>query len=64
LAAAALLGGYRRRRASLPVEDFAVGSLKIMLSVFYAFVQIPYDYLYLVPAGATLGLLYWAVRRV
>ncbi len=58
LAAAGLGWYYHRHRTHVNTGFFLAGSLKIMLTIFYAFVQIPYFYLYLVPVGATIGLLY------
>lgn len=63
LAALGLLWHCWRQRSAFYFPAFAAGSLKIMLSVFYAFVQIPYDYLYLVPAGATVGLMYLVLKK-
>lgn len=41
----------------LPFAILALGSLKIYLVLFYAFIQIPYHYLYLVPLAISMGII-------
>lgn len=48
---------FFRQRQRYDLRLFLIGSLKIYLAVFYAFIQIPYHYLYLVPAILTLPIL-------
>jgi len=48
---------FFRNRGRYELRLYLTGSLKIYLAVFYAFIQIPYHYLYLVPAILTLPLL-------
>jgi len=48
---------FFRQRKHYDLRLFLIGSLKIYLAVFYAFIQIPYHYLYLVPAILTLPIL-------
>jgi hypothetical protein len=52
-----LLVYYRLKKASLPLNTFLLFSLKIYMAVFYAFIQIPYKYLYLVPVIISSSLL-------
>ena len=48
---------FFRQRKRYELRIFLLGSLKIYLAVFYAFIQIPYHYLYLVPAIVALPIL-------
>ncbi len=48
---------FFRHRGRYELRIFLLGSLKIYLAVFYAFIQIPYHYLYLVPAIIVLPIL-------
>ena len=48
---------FYRQRKHYDLRLFLIGSLKIYLAVFYAFIQIPYHYLYIVPAILTLPIL-------
>ncbi|MBB1286775.1 hypothetical protein HRH25_20510 [Flavisolibacter sp. BT320] len=50
-----------RKRVSVTV--FALASLKIYLAVFYHFIQIPYDYLFLTLLYASVPLLVFAMKR-
>ena len=52
-----------KNKEKLDRRIFNVGSLKIMLAVFYAFVQIPYSYLYLVPMGVSFVILFAAFNK-
>lgn len=55
----ALLGLiWWRFKDKLDFSLFAVCSLKISLAVFYAFIQIPYSYLYVTPIIVSLAVLY------
>jgi hypothetical protein len=47
-----------RFKDKLDFSLFAVCSLKISLAVFYAFIQIPYSYLYVTPVILSLAVLY------
>jgi hypothetical protein len=47
-----------RFKDKLDFSLFAVCSLKISLAVFYAFIQIPYSYLYVTPIILSLAVLY------
>lgn len=49
LAVGALTLYYIRRRKQLVLETFQLFSLKVYLTIFYCFIQIPYKYLFLVP---------------
>lgn len=53
-----LIFRFWKSKTALNPTNFALGALKIMLTVFYAFVQIPYAYLFLVPLGVTMVLLF------
>jgi hypothetical protein len=56
--AALLLGGYLiARKKNYPMQAYGVVSLKIYLSVFYAFIPIPYHYLYLTPCLLSVALI-------
>ncbi len=53
---------YLRLRRKTTLHTYLLFSLKIYLSVFYAFVQIPYKYLFLLPVAVTAGLLLHSFR--
>lgn len=59
----ALLYYYWKKRTSTNLNVFLLFSFKVYLAVFYAFIQIPYKYLYLVPVIVTSALLLQAFRR-
>lgn len=48
---------YYFRRATISLQHMLLFSLKVYLAVFYAFIQIPYKYLYLTPVIITSALL-------
>ena len=48
---------YRKNRAMVNTNTFLLFALKIYLAVFYAFIQIPYKYLYIVPVIISSALL-------
>lgn len=48
---------YWRKRHEYSVQSFLLFSLKVYLTVFYAFIQIPYKYLMLVPVLVSATLL-------
>jgi len=48
---------YVRNRARYSVQVFLLFSFKIYIAVFYAFIQIPYRYLYLTPLVITAALI-------
>ena len=47
-----------RKKEKLNSQIFNVSSLKILLTIFYGFIQVPYSYLYLVPLGLSFVVLY------
>ncbi|MFM9945110.1 MAG: hypothetical protein ACKVQB_07720 [Bacteroidia bacterium] len=49
---------YLKTKEKLDVRLFMLGSLKIYLTLFYGLIQVPYPYLFMVPAGFTLALLF------
>jgi hypothetical protein len=51
------LGAYFYRHRHIPVQQYMLFSLKVYLTVFYAFIQIPYKYLFLVPIMVSCALL-------
>jgi len=53
----------KKNKQKLDSRIFNVASLKIMLAVFYAFVQIPYSYLYFVPMGVSFVVLFAAFNK-
>ncbi len=58
------LGFYlNKNKEKLDTKIFNVASLKIMLAIFYAFVQIPYSYLYLVPMGVSFIVLFASFNK-
>ena len=52
-----------KNKKKLDHRIFNMASLKIMLTVFYAFVQIPYSYLYLVPMGVSFVVLFASFNK-
>ncbi len=58
LAAATLFFFFLKKKNETNARIYAVGALKIIITVFYAFVQIPYSYLFLVPLGLTQVMLF------
>ena len=44
-----LLAYYIRKRRIIPTDAFLLFSFKVYLAIFYAFIQIPYKYLFFVP---------------
>jgi hypothetical protein len=52
-----LVGIFQKIKRWVSPELFLLGSFKIMLAVFYSFIQIPYHYLYVVPMITTLPVL-------
>lgn len=60
----AILGGYLwKNKTRLDSRLFNMASIKIIIAIFYSFIQIPYSYLYLMPLGLSLVVLY-AVFKV
>ena len=53
----------KKNKQKLDSRIFNVASLKIMLTVFYAFVQIPYSYLFFVPMGVSFVVLFAAFNK-
>ena len=60
---AALIYYYWKKKAVLDLNVFLLFSFKVYLAVFYAFIQIPYKYLYLVPIIVTSALLVEVFRK-
>jgi hypothetical protein len=52
-----------RMRRTINLQVFLLFSFKIYLSVFYAFIQIPYKYLYIVPVIVSASLLIDALNK-
>ncbi|GAA4465901.1 hypothetical protein GCM10023093_18900 [Nemorincola caseinilytica] len=48
---------YMRRTHSYPLYPYLLFSFKVYLAVFYAFIQIPYKYLFFVPVVVSVALL-------
>jgi hypothetical protein len=48
---------YWRGRKRIPAGVFLAAALKVYLTVFYGFIQIPYKYLFLTPLMVSAGLL-------
>ena len=63
LATAALFFYFWKNKNKIDANVYAVGALKIIITVFYAFVQIPYSYLFLVPLGLTWVMLFVMAMR-
>ncbi len=65
LTVTSLLVYYWRRKATVSLNVFLLFSFKVYLAVFYAFIQIPYKYLYLVPVIISSALLAdsWSNKR-
>ena len=57
-----ILWWVRRNKTNAIV--FATGSFKIYLAFFYGFLQVPYNYLNILPLMMTLPLLYTAIRCI
>jgi hypothetical protein len=57
-----LLYYFVKNRTIIDTETFLLFSFKIYLTVFYAFIQIPYKYLYLMPVIISSVLLVMAFR--
>ena len=53
----ALLLFYWLKRSTIPLSVFLLFSFKIYLAVFYSFIQLPYNYLFLVPVIISSALL-------
>jgi hypothetical protein len=49
---------YIKGKKNLDVRLFLLGSLKIYLTLFYIFIQVPYPYLFMVPAGFAVAVLF------
>lgn len=54
---------YIKRKDKTDVNNYLLFSLKIYLAVFYAFVQVPYQYLFFVPVVVSCSLLLNAYRN-
>jgi hypothetical protein len=52
-----LCGWFYLKRKNVEWRIFSIASLKIYLAVFYSFIQIPYDYLFLVSAYCSLPII-------
>lgn len=63
LTVAALAWYYVRNKTKYELRTFMLFSLKVYLVVFYAFIQIPYKYLYFIPILVTASLLGGAFRN-
>lgn len=63
LTVAALAIWYLRRRSRVTLDTFLLFSLKVYLTVFYCFIQIPYKYLFLVPLIVSSCLMTHAFGR-
>lgn len=53
---------YIRNKDKYPLHTFLLFSFKVYLTIFYAFIQIPYKYLFFVPVVVSLSLLGAAFR--
>jgi hypothetical protein len=49
---------FAKNRTQLSIPIFNIASLKILMTIFYALVQVPYNYLFYVPMGITLLLIF------
>jgi hypothetical protein len=49
---------WRQRKDRLDFRLFAIGSLKISLAIYYAFIQMPYAYLFITPLVLSWVILY------
>jgi hypothetical protein len=49
---------FAKNRFQLNIPIFNIASLKILMTIFYALVQVPYSYLFYVPIGITLVLIF------
>jgi hypothetical protein len=49
---------FAKNKLQLNVPIFNIASLKILMTIFYSFIQVPYSYLFYVPIGITLLLLF------
>jgi hypothetical protein len=49
---------FAKNRFQLNVPIFNIASLKILMTIFYALIQVPYSYLFYVPIGITLLLIF------
>lgn len=54
---------YQKKKGVYDLNTFLLFSFKLYLAIFYAFIQIPYKYLYLVPAIVTSALLVPVFRK-
>lgn len=57
-------GFYYKKKGQIDETLFLICALKLSLAFFYAFVQIPYSYLYLVPMMITIPVLMQTARLV
>ena len=48
---------YLKKRKQYTLHSFLLCSLKVYLAIFYAFIQLPFKYLYLVPIVVSASLL-------
>jgi hypothetical protein len=64
LSVAVLCAIYWYQRKKIDYRVFAIASFKIYLAVFYAFIQVPYVYLHLVPLMIDIPLLYIVFRSL
>lgn len=53
---------YKKKKHQYDLKKYLLFSLKIYLTVFYLFLQTPYNYLYIVPLMISAGILGSAVR--
>jgi hypothetical protein len=49
---------FAKNRFQLNIPIFNIASLKMLMTIFYALVQVPYSYLFYVPIGITLVLIF------
>jgi hypothetical protein len=49
---------FAKNKLQLSVPIFNIASLKILMTLFYSFIQVPYSYLFYVPIGITLLLIF------
>jgi len=54
---------YRVNRARLQLKSYLLFSLKVYITLFYSFIQIPFSYLYLVPVMISAALLKDGILR-
>ena len=54
---------YLVRKTKVNADAFLLGTLKIYLTIFYAFIIMPYNYLYLVPFIINITILYMVAKN-